>query len=141
MNPTFFIGLLVRAILVGDVLNALGYRIRPYEVEPGATDRALEQCEEASSATRSRTARALLMALWQVPPHPERRREGRPHAPEAARSSIIGEFWAMTTEGDGNYQLQRFLEAEGAEVRHPARRPRGSSTCIWEVRYDTQAAR
>jgi hypothetical protein len=29
--------------------------------------------------------------------------------------SIIGEFWAMTTEGDGNYQLQRFLEGEGAE--------------------------
>ena len=31
-----------QAILIGDVLNALGYRIRPYEVEPGATDRALE---------------------------------------------------------------------------------------------------
>jgi len=30
--------------------------------------------------------------------------------------SVIGEFWAMTTEGDGNYQLQRFLESEGAEV-------------------------
>src|SRR4029453_7086184 len=30
--------------------------------------------------------------------------------------SIIGEFWAMTTEGDGNYRLQRFLESEGAEV-------------------------
>jgi hypothetical protein len=29
---------------------------------------------------------------------------------------IIGEFWAMTTEGDGNYGLQRFLEGEGAEV-------------------------
>jgi hypothetical protein len=31
------------------------------------------------------------------------------------RVGIIGEFWAMTTEGDGNYGLQRFLEAEGAE--------------------------
>jgi predicted nucleotide-binding protein (sugar kinase/HSP70/actin superfamily) len=30
--------------------------------------------------------------------------------------SIIGEFWAMTTEGDGNYKLQQFLEQEGAEV-------------------------
>jgi predicted nucleotide-binding protein (sugar kinase/HSP70/actin superfamily) len=29
---------------------------------------------------------------------------------------IIGEFWAMTTEGAGNYHLQRFLESEGAEV-------------------------
>ena len=30
--------------------------------------------------------------------------------------SLIGEFWAMTTEGDGNYHMQRFLEQEGAEV-------------------------
>ncbi|MCZ7586615.1 MAG: hypothetical protein M5R36_26590 [Deltaproteobacteria bacterium] len=30
--------------------------------------------------------------------------------------SVIGEFWAMTTEGDGNYELQKFLESEGAEV-------------------------
>src|SRR3954465_10101668 len=30
--------------------------------------------------------------------------------------SIIGEFWAMTTEGDGNYQLQSFLDQEGAEA-------------------------
>src|SRR3990172_8223315 len=29
---------------------------------------------------------------------------------------ITGEFWAMTTEGEGNYQLQRWLESEGAEV-------------------------
>jgi len=31
------------------------------------------------------------------------------------KAALIGEFWAMTTEGEGNYQLQRFLEAEGAE--------------------------
>jgi predicted nucleotide-binding protein (sugar kinase/HSP70/actin superfamily) len=27
----------------------------------------------------------------------------------------MGEFWAAMTEGDGNYNLYRFLEAEGAE--------------------------
>lgn len=31
------------------------------------------------------------------------------------KTSVLGEFWAMTTEGDGNYHLQRFLEKEGAE--------------------------
>jgi predicted nucleotide-binding protein (sugar kinase/HSP70/actin superfamily) len=51
--------------------------------------------------------------------------------------SIIGEFWAMTTEGEGNYQLQRFLEKEGAEVDVQ------SVTAwvlflIWESMYDTQ---
>ena len=52
------------------------------------------------------------------------------------RVGIIGEFWAMTTEGDGNYGLQRFLEAEGAE-------PDIQLVIawllymIWQGRYDT----
>jgi predicted nucleotide-binding protein (sugar kinase/HSP70/actin superfamily) len=29
---------------------------------------------------------------------------------------ITGEFWAQTTEGDGNFQMFRFLENEGAQV-------------------------
>jgi predicted nucleotide-binding protein (sugar kinase/HSP70/actin superfamily) len=29
---------------------------------------------------------------------------------------ITGEFWAQTTEGDGNFQMFRFLESEGAQV-------------------------
>ena len=41
MNPGFFIGLL-KAILAGDVINGMGYRMRPFEVEAGATDRAIE---------------------------------------------------------------------------------------------------
>ncbi len=45
MNPTFFWAV-VRAILIGDTLNALGYRIRPYEVEAGAADRAIETSKQ-----------------------------------------------------------------------------------------------
>jgi predicted nucleotide-binding protein (sugar kinase/HSP70/actin superfamily) len=30
---------------------------------------------------------------------------------------ITGEFWAQTTEGDGNFRMFEFLETEGAEVR------------------------
>jgi len=29
---------------------------------------------------------------------------------------VIGEFWAQTTEGDGNFRMFEFLEKEGAEV-------------------------
>ena len=29
---------------------------------------------------------------------------------------VTGEFWAQTTEGDGNFQMFRFLEREGAQV-------------------------
>ena len=38
MNPKFFIALL-KAILIGDVMNMIGYRIRPYEVVPGLDER------------------------------------------------------------------------------------------------------
>ena len=37
MNPKFFLALL-KAILIGDVLNMIGYRIRPYEVVPGVDE-------------------------------------------------------------------------------------------------------
>ncbi len=57
-----------------------------------------------------------------------------------AKTSIIGEFWAMTTEGDGNYQLQRFIESEGGEADIQL------TTAwllynIWEVARDTRERR
>jgi predicted nucleotide-binding protein (sugar kinase/HSP70/actin superfamily) len=111
MNPTFFWGV-VRGILIGDVLNALGYRIRPYEVEVGAADRALEVSKKIiANAFENNTS--LPLALYKV-----RKTLGAVKVDRTRpkpRVGIIGEFWAMTTEGDGNYGLQRFLEAEGAE--------------------------
>ena len=45
MNPAFFLGLL-RALIAGDVINGMGYRLRPYERETGATDRAIRATQE-----------------------------------------------------------------------------------------------
>ena len=45
LSPRFFITLL-KALVAGDVVNLIGYRIRPYELEPGSTDRALEDCKQ-----------------------------------------------------------------------------------------------
>ncbi|MCC6552601.1 MAG: 2-hydroxyglutaryl-CoA dehydratase, partial [Polyangiaceae bacterium] len=111
MNPAFFIAI-IKAIVCGDALNALAYRIRPYEVERGATNRAVEQAKRILyEALYRRTS--IFRALYEA---------RRPLAAvrvdklrSRAKASIIGEFWAMTTEGDGNYALQRFLESEGAE--------------------------
>lgn len=111
-SPRFFITLL-KALLAGDVVNLIGYRIRPYEVEPGATDRALDDCKQYLSAAFMKRG-SVLRALWR-----SRRRLAAVRVNRLQpkpKVSIIGEFWAMTTEGDGNYRLQRFLEREGAEV-------------------------
>jgi predicted nucleotide-binding protein (sugar kinase/HSP70/actin superfamily) len=132
MNPTFFWGV-VRAIMIGDVLNALGYRIRPYEVEPGAGDRALEISKKIiADAFEHNTS--LPVALLKV-----RRELGRVKVDRTKvkpRVGIIGEFWAMTTEGDGNYGLQRFLEAEGAEPDIQIVTA-WLLYMIWQGRYDT----
>ena len=112
MTPKFFWAL-VKALVAGDVLNALGYRIRPYEVTAGDTDRAVEQCKKI--IYESLEARSnILAAIWQCKPLLEAVKVDRTQP--KPKTSIIGEFWAMTTEGDGNYQLQRFLEGEGAEA-------------------------
>ncbi|MFB6366406.1 2-hydroxyglutaryl-CoA dehydratase [Paenibacillus elgii] len=132
LDTSFFLSFL-KAVLLGDILNALAYRIRPYEVEPGSTDAALERCKrliyEALSG-RKRLRPALVTSRRVLETIRVDRTRVKP------KVSIIGEFWAMTTEGDGNYQLQRFLESEGAEVEVQ------SMTAwilylIWEGRYDT----
>src|SRR5574341_1224101 len=114
MNPRFF-WQLVKSILVGDVLNAV-------EVSKKIVADALEH------------GTSLPVALWKV-----RRTLGKVEVDRTRvkpRVGIIGEFWAMTTEGNGNYGLQRFLEAEGAEVEIQLVTA-WLLYMIWESRYDT----
>jgi NADPH-dependent glutamate synthase beta subunit-like oxidoreductase/predicted nucleotide-binding protein (sugar kinase/HSP70/actin superfamily) len=133
-TPKFFIGLLL-ALMAGDVLNGMGYRIRPFEVEAGSTDRALARAREHVQTALAKR-KFLPLALWRA------RKElaaikcdfTRP----APRVSIIGEFWAMTTEGDGNYKLQRFLEQEGAECDVQLV-TNWILYNIWEARYDARS--
>jgi predicted nucleotide-binding protein (sugar kinase/HSP70/actin superfamily) len=111
MNPDFFIAI-IKAIVSGDVINALTYRIRPYELEPGATNRAVERAKQILyTALYDKTN--IFAALYKARAEFEKIKVDklRPRV----KTSIIGEFWAMTTEGDGNYHLQKFLESEGAE--------------------------
>jgi len=125
---------LVNAMITGDVINLIGYRMRPYELEAGATDRALERCKALVGQALQEQG-SVLKALWRC--------RGILGEIELDRSqvkpmvSVIGEFWAMTTEGDGNYHLQRFLEQEGAEVD-----VQGVTNwllfMVWENRYDAE---
>ena len=62
LSPKFFITLL-KALLGGDALNLIGYRIRPYEVETGSTDRALDECKRILQDALKRR-RSVLAAMW-----------------------------------------------------------------------------
>ncbi|MCG8313750.1 MAG: hypothetical protein MI976_11085 [Pseudomonadales bacterium] len=108
-----FIANMTKGIVAGDVLNALTYRIRPYEVNAGDTDRAFDKSKEYLCDALA-NGKSYIKALWKSRQAFSAVKVDRSRI--KPRVSIIGEFWAMTTEGDGNYHLQRFLEQEGAEV-------------------------
>lgn len=111
LSPTFFV-VLVRAILIGDILNLLGYKMRPYEIEAGAVDSAMGECRDIVSQAFS-DKKSLTLALWSCRKILEKVALNRLQA--KPKVLVMGEFWAAMTEGDGNYNLHRFLESEGAE--------------------------
>ena len=132
-NPTFFKAMF-KAIIIGDVINLLAYRMRPYEKIEGEVNRVLESCKQlivekleanknVMSALRNVKRKLSVVELDRFRVKP--------------KVSVIGEFWAMTTEGDGNYHLQKFLEKEGAEVDiQPV--TNWTLYMIWAEQYDSR---
>jgi predicted nucleotide-binding protein (sugar kinase/HSP70/actin superfamily) len=133
LSPAFFWAI-VKAVIAGDVLNAIGYRVRPYELTAGDTDRAVDRCKEIIYEALEKKTN-ILAALWKCKPILAGVKVDKTLA--KPKVSIIGEFWAMTTEGDGNYQLQRFLESEGAEADVQLVTAWLLYT-VWEGRHDTK---
>ena len=144
MNLDFFLGIL-NALNCGDVMNEVAYALRPYEVNVGDTDRILDETmdylHEIFRKKRpwkldenmlkflggfSDTAEYLGKFVKQIKgdeyvPALERCRD-RFNEVEIDRLrvkpivKITGEFWAQTTEGDGNFNMFTFLQREGAQV-------------------------
>ena len=133
LNFSFF-ARLVKGIVAGDVLNAMAYRVRPYEIRTGTTDQAVKRCRETlRDALRDNRSvlRALRSCRSTLQAVEVNRLQPKP------KVMLIGEFWAMTTEGDGNYRLQRYLESEGAEV-DVQMVTSWLLYMIWQARFDTR---
>lgn len=144
MNLDFFLGIL-NALNCGDVLNDVAYQIRPYEVRAGETDRTLEQVmdymhdvfvenrpwrlngrlgawlggsketlEYAGKFLKQLAGDKIPRALAHCREMFDRIEVDRLRVKPIVK--ITGEFWAQTTEGDGNFNMFRFLEREGAQV-------------------------
>ncbi|VAW64985.1 Activator of (R)-2-hydroxyglutaryl-CoA dehydratase [hydrothermal vent metagenome] len=111
LNLKFYLRI-IRVVMLADVVNLMGYRIRPYEITPGDTDIAMDKCRLILQDTISKK-KNLRKALRECKSLFNGVKTNKLQV--KAKVAIIGEFWAMTTEGDGNYKLQRFLESEGAE--------------------------
>ena len=133
LNPTFFFAL-AKALFSGDVINVMSYRLRAFEKVEGEADEviayvkkevydALIEGTSVLAALRRGKKRISQMELDRVQAKP--------------KVAVIGEFWAMTTEGDGNYHLQRFLEEEGSEVSIVVL-ANVLLYNLWEFRHDTE---
>jgi len=103
---------LTRAVLIGDIINIIGYKMRPYEITKGSTDSAIEQCREIVS-NAFLEHKNIVLALYKCRKVLKKVELDRLQL--KTKVIVMGEFWAAMTEGDGNYGLHKFLEAEGAE--------------------------
>ncbi|PWS34956.1 hypothetical protein DFH01_21710 [Falsiroseomonas bella] len=125
------------ACLCGDLIQGMEYRTRPYETEPGATDRAVrDSVDLLADAFRNRPKRGETWGAlaWHLatPYFTDALRQARRRFDAVAVDrlrvkpvvKITGEFYLHTVEGEPNYNIHRWLEAEGAEV-YPA------SIAVW----------
>jgi predicted nucleotide-binding protein (sugar kinase/HSP70/actin superfamily) len=143
MNLDFFLGIL-NAMNIGDIINDVAYQIRPYEIKPGETDRVLEECMEMMYQRmkskryfnfNSKVGEFLnklpaskyiqrfveqIMSDYYIETLNEIRDKFNSIKIDRTRvkpiCKVTGEFWAQTTEGDGNFNMFPFLEREGAQV-------------------------
>jgi predicted nucleotide-binding protein (sugar kinase/HSP70/actin superfamily) len=119
-------------VLCADVLQSFEYQIRPYEVEKGATQRAVERSVDyLHQAFKKRPYRGktwssfvwhlstnyFVNALREVKKNFDSIEVDRLQCKPVVK--ITGEFYLQTVEGDPNYNIHSWLESEGAEV-YPA---------------------
>jgi len=107
----FFLSLL-KAVMLGDLINDIYYKTKPYEVEKNAADlwreKSLQLLYEALKRGES-----LKKTLKRVRDFLDRIKVN--YFQPKPKVKITGEFFAQTTEGDGNYKLAKWLIEEGAE--------------------------
>ena len=118
-------------IFCTDLVQDLEYQVRPYELVPGRTEAVVrESVELLYQAFRHRPSRGPWRSvLWFLTTgyfaKVMRQVRAKFDAIEVDRLrvkptvKITGEFYLQTVEGDPNYNIHRWLEAEGAEV-YPA---------------------
>ena len=136
INMPFTLGA-VWAIVLTDIVQDMEYQTRPYEKNPGETERVARECiEHLYEVFRQRPVRGkkwgsvlwhfgtdyFVKAMREVRTRFDRIEVDRLRVKPLVK--ITGEFYLQTVEGAPNYNIHRWLESEGAEV-YPA------SITIW----------
>jgi predicted nucleotide-binding protein (sugar kinase/HSP70/actin superfamily) len=131
LNLPFTLGA-VWAVVLADVVQDMEYQVRPFEVNPGETERvSRESVEYLYEVFRKRPQRGTKWGTlaWHVATdyfakamREVRKRFDRIEVDRLRVKPLVkitGEFYLQTVEGEPNYNIHRWLESEGAEV-YPA---------------------
>ncbi len=111
-DKKFIIGF-IKALLIGDCLNQMMDRLKPYEVDEGAAMRAREKAITILQKGIEKK-RNMFVALRKVKKVFDQVECDFTRIKPMVK--ITGEFWASSTEGQGNYFLKNWLQREEAEV-------------------------
>lgn len=143
MNLDFFLGI-INAMNIGDIINDVAYQIRAFEVNPGETDKVLDECMEmmyqrmkekryfnfngvmgsimSKVPGSSYITRLVEQKMSDYYIETVREIKNKFNEVKVDRTKVkpickvTGEFWAQTTEGDGNFNMFPFLHREGAQL-------------------------
>lgn len=123
---------IIWGIFCADQLADMEYMTRPYETVPGKTEQVLKgSIEYLYEVLRNRPVPKgkFPMLFWHLAGNyftgalKEVRKKWDAIEVDRLRAKprvkITGEFWLQTHEGEGNYNIKRWLEQEEAEVAPP----------------------
>lgn len=143
MNLDFFLGI-INAMNIGDIINDVAYQIRAFEVHPGETDKVLEECMEMmylrmkekryfnfngimgsimskvpgsgyiTRLVEQKMSDYYIETIREIKNKFDQIKVDRTKVKPICK--VTGEFWAQTTEGDGNFNMFPFLHREGAQL-------------------------
>lgn len=106
------------ALIVGDVLDRITWRVRPYELSPGSTDRFMEKAlERIVSTVESIGTNLDFTKIYRILSEVAREAAALmdPRQPRRPRIGIIGEIY-LRSHPESNQHIIRQLETFGAEV-------------------------
>ncbi len=133
-NPGFkltlgFIRKAVFAIFYGDILMNISNQVRPYEVNPGDTDAAIEACMDflldAFNRGKGMTHKSMIANFHRII---DRFKAIPVSGEEKVRVGVVGEIYVKYSPL-GNNSLEKFLLSEGAEPVVPGL----ADFCIFKI--------
>lgn len=111
-NKDFYVGI-VKAVIIGDLINGFVNKIQPYETVPGST--LLAKKDAIEICIKRFAEKKIYKGLQEV-----KKRFAQVKCDFTQIKPIVkvsGEFWASLTETQGNYHLKKWLVEENAEIK------------------------